>query len=109
MATRAAVVRRKPHDLENLHEEEKEANVNALECVACRRKTHFTSTLTARDARLNRPLSSRSERPVSEQRTYFSRCYFLSRDNVCQNLRNAQGANYFDKINFYLTREYVFI
>lgn len=57
----AAVVtvdRRKPYDLENPREE-KEASATALECVACRRKTHFTGTLTARDARSNRPLSSR--------------------------------------------------
>lgn len=40
--------RRKPHDLEDPHKEKEYIGANALECVACQCKTHFTGTLDER-------------------------------------------------------------
>lgn len=79
--------RRKPRDRENPREE-KETSANALECVACRCKTHFTGVPGERCAIESIAFVSVGAQ-ACHRAVYFSRCCFLFRINVCQNLAHV--------------------
>lgn len=88
--------RRKPHDLENLHKE-KETSANALECVACRCKIHFTGTVGERCAIESIAFVSIG---TSLSPSTFSRRYFLFRITVVKIGFTSCQRSSFNKIDF---------
>lgn len=90
--------RRKPHDLENLHKE-KETSANALECVACRCKTHFTGTTGERCTIESIAFVSEEVQACHWAAYFFSR-YFLSRITVVKIFSTSCQRGSFNKIDF---------